>query len=87
MNQFLDLAKSSPKQSGTLSDHVVLVIMVVYKYSFLLQYYYCLSRVETIDGTATVDQDYVPINEIITFEPGETEKFVSNYKGVCQAFA
>ncbi|XP_050732417.1 sodium/calcium exchanger 2-like isoform X8 [Eriocheir sinensis] len=33
-------------------------------------------RVETIDGTATVDQDYVPINEIITFESGETEKFI-----------
>lgn len=33
-------------------------------------------RVETIDGTATVDQDYVPINEIITFESGEIEKFI-----------
>ncbi|KAK7066236.1 hypothetical protein SK128_023517, partial [Halocaridina rubra] len=33
-------------------------------------------RVETIDGTATEDQDYVPINEIITFEEGETEKSI-----------
>lgn len=47
---------------------------------FLLLQYCSLSRVETIDGTATVDQDYLPINEIITFESGETEKFVSNYK-------
>lgn len=34
-------------------------------------------RVETIDGTATEEQDYVPINQVITFESGETEKFVS----------
>ncbi|CAL4104637.1 unnamed protein product, partial [Meganyctiphanes norvegica] len=33
-------------------------------------------RVETIDGTATVDQDYISINEKITFEAGETEKQV-----------
>ncbi|XP_069953412.1 sodium/calcium exchanger Calx isoform X5 [Cherax quadricarinatus] len=33
-------------------------------------------RVETIDGTATEEQDYVAINEVITFKPGETEKFV-----------
>ncbi|KAK3892304.1 hypothetical protein Pcinc_003849 [Petrolisthes cinctipes] len=33
-------------------------------------------RVETIDGTATEEQDYVPINQVITFEPGEAEKFI-----------
>ncbi|XP_066988077.1 sodium/calcium exchanger Calx-like isoform X4 [Macrobrachium rosenbergii] len=33
-------------------------------------------RVETIDGTATEEQDYMPINEVITFEPEESEKFV-----------
>ncbi|XP_045122497.1 sodium/calcium exchanger 2-like isoform X9 [Portunus trituberculatus] len=33
-------------------------------------------RVETIDGTATVDQDYIGINEIITFEANEREKFI-----------
>ncbi|XP_042863418.1 sodium/calcium exchanger 2-like isoform X4 [Penaeus japonicus] len=33
-------------------------------------------RVETIDGTATEDQDYVPINQVITFGPGETEKMI-----------
>lgn len=33
-------------------------------------------RVETIDGTATEEQDYMPINEVITFEPEENEKFV-----------
>ncbi|XP_068208798.1 sodium/calcium exchanger Calx-like isoform X3 [Palaemon carinicauda] len=33
-------------------------------------------RVETIDGTATEEQDYVPINEVITFDPEETEKLV-----------
>lgn len=40
-------------------------------------YYY---RVETIDGTATEEQDYVPINQVITFESGETEKFVSIFR-------
>lgn len=33
-------------------------------------------RVETIDGTANVDSDYIGINEIITFEPNEQEKFI-----------
>uniref|UniRef100_A0A0N7ZBH2 Calx-beta domain-containing protein n=1 Tax=Scylla olivacea TaxID=85551 RepID=A0A0N7ZBH2_SCYOL len=33
-------------------------------------------RVETIDGTATVDQDYIGINEILTFEANEREKFI-----------
>ncbi|XP_069978561.1 sodium/calcium exchanger Calx isoform X8 [Penaeus vannamei] len=33
-------------------------------------------RVETIDGTATEDQDYIPINQVITFGPGETEKLI-----------
>lgn len=33
-------------------------------------------RVETIDGTANVDQDYIGINEILTFEPNEREKFI-----------
>nr|XP_045601210.1 sodium/calcium exchanger 2-like isoform X3 [Procambarus clarkii] len=33
-------------------------------------------RVETIDGTATEEQDYVAINEVVTFQPGETEKFI-----------
>ncbi|KAG0730061.1 Sodium/calcium exchanger 2 [Chionoecetes opilio] len=33
-------------------------------------------RVETIDGTATVDQDYIGINKIVTFEPNEREKFI-----------
>ncbi|XP_071540523.1 sodium/calcium exchanger 2-like isoform X3 [Panulirus ornatus] len=33
-------------------------------------------RVETIDGTATEGQDYIPINEVITFESGETEKII-----------
>ncbi|KAF4518915.1 hypothetical protein B566_EDAN006753 [Ephemera danica] len=33
-------------------------------------------RVESIDGTANVNEDYKPVNEIITFEPKETEKKV-----------
>ncbi|KAB7507979.1 Sodium/calcium exchanger 2 [Armadillidium nasatum] len=33
-------------------------------------------RVETIDGTAVVEEDYIKINEVITFEAGETEKEV-----------
>ncbi|XP_014250861.1 sodium/calcium exchanger 2-like isoform X2 [Cimex lectularius] len=33
-------------------------------------------RVQTIDGTARKIEDYVPINEIITFEPGQKEKQV-----------
>ncbi|KAG8224885.1 hypothetical protein J437_LFUL004626, partial [Ladona fulva] len=31
-------------------------------------------RVETIDGTAQENEDYVPINEVVVFEPNETEK-------------
>ncbi|XP_076058924.1 sodium/calcium exchanger 2-like isoform X3 [Oratosquilla oratoria] len=34
-------------------------------------------RVESIDSTATVGEDYVQINEIVTFEPGEVEKPIS----------
>ncbi|XP_071449593.1 sodium/calcium exchanger 1-like isoform X2 [Hetaerina americana] len=33
-------------------------------------------KVETIDGTAQENEDYIPINEIIIFEPNETEKQV-----------
>lgn len=33
-------------------------------------------RVETIDGTATEEQDYIAINQVVTFEPGELEKFI-----------
>ena len=33
-------------------------------------------RVETIDGSAVVDEDYVAVNEILTFEPNEREKEV-----------
>ena len=34
-------------------------------------------RVETIDGSANEGEDYEPLNEILTFEPNETEKEVS----------
>ncbi|XP_043208398.1 sodium/calcium exchanger 2-like [Amphibalanus amphitrite] len=34
-------------------------------------------RIETIDGTATVNEDYIGINEILTFQPGEIEKQVT----------
>lgn len=39
---------------------------------------------KTIDGTARKGEDYVPINEIITFEPHQREKqvitaFIENY--------
>ncbi|XP_022249769.1 sodium/calcium exchanger 3-like [Limulus polyphemus] len=33
-------------------------------------------RVETIDGTATAGEDYVPLKQIITFQPNEEEKKV-----------
>uniref|UniRef100_T1JBM0 Calx-beta domain-containing protein n=1 Tax=Strigamia maritima TaxID=126957 RepID=T1JBM0_STRMM len=33
-------------------------------------------RVETIDGAATAEEDYVPIDQIIVFEPNEVEKEV-----------
>ena len=32
---------------------------------------------ETIDGSANEGEDYEPLNEILTFEPNETEKEVS----------
>ena len=31
---------------------------------------------ETIDGSANEGEDYEPLNEILTFEPNETEKEV-----------
>jgi len=33
-------------------------------------------RIESIDGTATAIEDYIPVNEIITFGPKEMEKKV-----------
>ena len=33
-------------------------------------------RVETIDGSATEGEDYVAVNQVLTFEPYETEKEV-----------
>ena len=38
-------------------------------------------RIETIDGTATVNEDYIGIDEILTFQPGEVEKQVCARKG------
>ena len=35
-----------------------------------------ISRVETIDGSANEGEDYIAVNEILTFEPYETEKEV-----------
>lgn len=34
-------------------------------------------KVETIDGTAQENEDYIPINQIIVFEPNETEKQIT----------
>ena len=36
-----------------------------------------ISRVETIDGSATEGEDYEPVNEVLTFEPNESEKEVN----------
>ena len=36
-------------------------------------------RVETIDGSAVQDEDYEPLNEILTFEPNEREKEVTYF--------
>lgn len=36
----------------------------------------CRVRVETLDGTASANEDYMPINEVVVFGPGETEKEV-----------
>ncbi|CAG0907402.1 unnamed protein product, partial [Cyprideis torosa] len=33
-------------------------------------------RVETIDGSAVSEEDYIPVNQVLTFAPGETEKEV-----------
>ena len=33
-------------------------------------------RVETIDGSANEGEDYLPVNEVLTFEPNEREKEV-----------
>ena len=37
-------------------------------------------RVETIDGSANEGEDYEPLDEILTFEPNETEKEVSYFR-------
>ena len=37
---------------------------------------------ETIDGSANEGEDYIAVNEILTFEPYETEKEVSGYGGI-----
>ncbi|XP_059478036.1 sodium/calcium exchanger 2-like isoform X2 [Neocloeon triangulifer] len=34
-------------------------------------------RIESIDGTATEIEDYIPVNEVITFEPNEMRKTVN----------
>jgi hypothetical protein len=38
--------------------------------------YVCI-RVETIDGSATEGEDYHKVDEILTFQPDETEKEVN----------
>ena len=38
---------------------------------------FVLNRVETIDGSAKEQEDYEPLNELLTFEPKEYEKEVS----------
>ena len=35
-------------------------------------------RVETIDGSANEGEDYIAINETLTFEPYQKEKEVTN---------
>ena len=35
-----------------------------------------IARVETIDGSANEGEDYQAVNEVLTFEPHETEKEV-----------
>ena len=37
---------------------------------------------ETIDGSANEGEDYIAVNEILTFEPYETEKEVSGFGGI-----
>lgn len=55
-------------------------IIISYLKNFLktnfLSHLILIYRVETIDGTAVVEEDYIKINEVITFEAGETEKEV-----------
>ena len=44
-------------------------------------------RVETIDGSAVETEDYIAVNEILTFEPGEKEKEVQGIKICSLSFA
>ena len=46
---------------------------IQFKYVNKLVY---LFRVETIDGSATEGNDYIKVDEILTFQPNETEKEV-----------
>ena len=41
-----------------------------------------INRVETIDGSANEGEDYVAINETLTFEPYQKEKEVKTVEGV-----
>ena len=34
-------------------------------------------RYETIDGTATKEEDYKPVSGILVFEPGQTKKGIA----------
>ena len=36
----------------------------------------CPFRIETIDGTAEANSDYVPMKDTLIFEPEETQKFI-----------
>lgn len=33
-------------------------------------------RIETIDGTAEANSDYLPMKDTLSFSPGETEKLI-----------
>ena len=44
----------------------------------MVELFLCIfyARVETIDGSANEGEDYIAVNEVLTFEPYETEKEV-----------
>ncbi len=58
---------------GIKSFLLYISISILKKYQYLYSF-----RVETIDGSATEGNDYIKVDEILTFQPNETEKEVKN---------
>ena len=46
------------------------------QYDCSLHLFFLLFRIETIDGTAEANSDYIPVKQTMVFEPDETVKHI-----------